>query len=45
CDELSSNILETNKVKGLYFLGEVDDVTGWLGGYTFQWAWASGQVV
>ncbi|MDE4940891.1 NAD(P)/FAD-dependent oxidoreductase, partial [Francisella tularensis subsp. holarctica] len=35
----------TNKVKGLYVIGEVGDVTGWLGGYNFQWAWASGQVV
>ncbi|ABK90398.1 NAD(P)/FAD-dependent oxidoreductase [Francisella tularensis subsp. novicida] len=42
CDELSSKTLETNKVKGLYFIGEVVDVTGWLGGYNFQWAWASG---
>ncbi|MDC4227829.1 MAG: NAD(P)/FAD-dependent oxidoreductase [Candidatus Manganitrophus sp.] len=29
-------------MKGLYFIGEVVDVTGWLGGYNFQWAWASG---
>jgi hypothetical protein len=42
CDELSSKTLESNKVKGLYFIGEVVDVTGWLGGYNFQWAWASG---
>ncbi|WP_150464785.1 NAD(P)/FAD-dependent oxidoreductase [Francisella sp. SYW-2] len=42
CDEISSKTLETNKVKGLYFIGEVIDVTGWLGGYNFQWAWASG---
>lgn len=42
CDELSSKTLEANKVKGLYFIGEVIDVTGWLGGYNFQWAWASG---
>lgn len=42
CDELSSKTLEANKVKGLYFIGEVVDVTGWLGGYNFQWAWASG---
>jgi hypothetical protein len=31
-----------SKQKGLYFIGEVVDVTGWLGGYNFQWAWASG---
>ncbi|QEO57531.1 NAD(P)/FAD-dependent oxidoreductase [Francisella marina] len=42
CDEMSSKTLEANKVKGLYFIGEVIDVTGWLGGYNFQWAWASG---
>ncbi|HIL91446.1 MAG TPA: aminoacetone oxidase family FAD-binding enzyme, partial [Cycloclasticus sp.] len=30
------------KVKGLYFIGEVLDVTGWLGGYNFQWSWSSG---
>ncbi|WP_432773039.1 NAD(P)/FAD-dependent oxidoreductase [Francisella salimarina] len=42
CDEISSKTLEANKVKGLYFIGEVIDVTGWLGGYNFQWAWASG---
>ncbi|AIT09909.1 membrane protein [Candidatus Francisella endociliophora] len=42
CDELSSKTLESNKVAGLYFVGEVIDVTGWLGGYNFQWAWASG---
>lgn len=41
-DELSSKTLEAKKVKGLYFIGEVVDVTGWLGGYNFQWAWASG---
>jgi hypothetical protein len=40
--ELSSNTMEAKKVKGLYFIGEVVDVTGWLGGYNFQWAWASG---
>ncbi|MBI3258406.1 MAG: NAD(P)/FAD-dependent oxidoreductase [Ignavibacteriae bacterium] len=39
---LSSKTMETNAVKGLYFIGEVVDVTGWLGGYNFQWAWASG---
>lgn len=42
CDELSSKTLEANKIKNLYFIGEVVDVTGWLGGYNFQWAWASG---
>lgn len=41
-DELSSKTMEAKKVKGLYFIGEVVDVTGWLGGYNFQWAWASG---
>ena len=40
--ELSSTTMETKKVSGLYFIGEVVDVTGWLGGYNFQWAWASG---
>lgn len=40
--ELSSQTMETKQVKGLYFIGEVVDVTGWLGGYNFQWAWASG---
>jgi predicted Rossmann fold flavoprotein len=41
-DELSSKTLEAKKVPGLFFIGEVVDVTGWLGGYNFQWAWASG---
>lgn len=40
--ELSSTNMEAKKVPGLYFIGEVVDVTGWLGGYNFQWAWASG---
>lgn len=40
--ELSSRTMESRKVPGLYFIGEVVDVTGWLGGYNFQWAWASG---
>src|SRR5438874_13045011 len=40
--ELSSQTMETTKVPGLFFIGEVVDVTGWLGGYNFQWAWASG---
>jgi len=39
--ELSSKTMEVRKVPGLYFIGEVVDVTGWLGGYNFQWAWAS----
>ncbi|MBM4222486.1 MAG: NAD(P)/FAD-dependent oxidoreductase [Gammaproteobacteria bacterium] len=42
--ELSSKTMEVIKVPGLYFIGEVVDVTGWLGGYNFQWAWASGFV-
>jgi predicted Rossmann fold flavoprotein len=41
-DELSSKTLEAKRVPGLHFIGEVVDVTGWLGGYNFQWAWASG---
>lgn len=41
--ELSSKTFEAKRVKGLYFIGEVVDVTGWLGGYNFQWAWASGR--
>jgi predicted Rossmann fold flavoprotein len=41
-DELSSKTMESRKVPGLYFIGEVVDVTGHLGGYNFQWAWASG---
>ena len=40
--ELSSKTMEARKVPGLFFIGEVVDVTGWLGGYNFQWAWASG---
>lgn len=40
--ELSSRTLEARKVPGLYFIGETVDVTGWLGGYNFQWAWSSG---
>jgi predicted Rossmann fold flavoprotein len=40
--ELSSQTMESQKSPGLYFIGEVVDVTGWLGGYNFQWAWASG---
>ncbi|WP_107828706.1 NAD(P)/FAD-dependent oxidoreductase [Mucilaginibacter yixingensis] len=44
-DELSSRTLESKKVSGLFFGGECVDVTGWLGGYNFQWAWASGFVI
>ncbi|HRH46006.1 MAG TPA: NAD(P)/FAD-dependent oxidoreductase, partial [Pyrinomonadaceae bacterium] len=40
-NELSSQTMESKQVKGLYFIGEVIDVTGWLGGYNFQWAWSS----
>ena len=43
-NELSSKTMECKKHKGLYFIGEVVDVTGWLGGYNFQWAWSSGYV-
>ncbi len=42
CNELSSKTMETNNTKGVYFIGEVVDVTGWLGSYNFQWVWASG---
>ena len=41
-DGLSSTTMMSRRVPGLYFIGEVVDVTGWLGGYNFQWAWASG---
>ena len=41
-NELSSATMEARRMPGLYFIGEVVDVTGWLGGYNFQWAWASG---
>lgn len=40
--ELNSRTMEAKNVPGLYFIGEVVDVTGWLGGYNFQWAWSSG---
>ena len=40
--ELSSKTMAAKKLPGLYFIGEAVDVTGWLGGYNFQWAWASG---
>ncbi|MBB1313660.1 MULTISPECIES: NAD(P)/FAD-dependent oxidoreductase [Aliivibrio] len=43
-NELSSKTMESKKVPGLYFVGEVMDVSGWLGGYNFQWAWSSGYV-
>ncbi len=42
CSEVSSKTFESNKNKGLFFIGEVLDVTGWLGGYNLQWAWSSG---
>jgi predicted Rossmann fold flavoprotein len=41
CDAISSKTMESKQVSGLYFIGEVLDVTGWLGGYNFQWAWSS----
>jgi predicted Rossmann fold flavoprotein len=41
-DELSSRTMEAKKVPGFYVVGEAVDVTGWLGGYNFQWAWSSG---
>ncbi|CCN50675.1 putative flavoprotein, HI0933 family [Vibrio nigripulchritudo MADA3029] len=43
-DHLSSKTMECKDIQGLYFIGEVMDVTGWLGGYNFQWAWSSGFV-
>lgn len=42
CNAISSKTMESNSTPGLYFIGEVLDVTGWLGGYNFQWAWSSG---
>ncbi len=42
CDAISSKTMEAFAVPGLYFIGEVLDVTGWLGGFNFQWAWSSG---
>ena len=39
--ELSSQTMEAKRIPGLYAIGEAVDVTGWLGGYNFQWAWAS----
>jgi hypothetical protein len=41
-DDLQARTLEARNVRGLFFIGEVVDVTGWLGGFNFQWAWASG---
>jgi len=41
-DGLSSKTMEAKTMPGLYFIGEAVDVTGWLGGYNFQWAWSSG---
>jgi predicted Rossmann fold flavoprotein len=41
-NELSSKTMQANKVSGLYFIGEVMDVSGWLGGFNFQWSWSSG---
>ncbi len=43
-DHISSKTMECKQIKGLYFVGEVMDVTGWLGGYNFQWCWSSGFV-
>ena len=40
--DLESATMQARSVPGLYFIGEVVDVTGWLGGYNFQWAWSSG---
>lgn len=42
CRDLDARTMQSRRVPGLYFIGEVVDVTGWLGGYNFQWAWASG---
>lgn len=42
CDALSSKTFESKSVPGLYFIGEVMDISGWLGGYNFQWSWSSG---
>ena len=43
-NSLSSKTMESKSVPGLYVIGEAVDVTGWLGGYNFQWAWSSGWV-
>jgi hypothetical protein len=45
CKELSSRNMMSKKIDGLFFIGEVVDVTGWLGGYNFQWAWSSAVAV
>lgn len=42
CNAISSKTMEANDIPGLYFIGEVLDVSGWLGGFNFQWAWSSG---
>ena len=42
CNEISSKSFEAKGMPGLFFIGEVLDVSGWLGGYNFQWAWSSG---
>ena len=42
CDALSSKTFESKTVSGLFFIGEVMDISGWLGGYNFQWSWSSG---
>jgi predicted Rossmann fold flavoprotein len=42
CDALSSKTFESKTTNGLYFIGEVMDISGWLGGYNFQWSWSSG---
>ena len=42
CNEICSKRFEAKKMPGLFFIGEVLDVSGWLGGYNFQWAWSSG---
>ncbi|MEN9946344.1 MAG: hypothetical protein RLZZ293_730 [Pseudomonadota bacterium] len=43
--QLNSKTMMSNQIEGLYFIGEVVDVTGWLGGYNFQWAWSSAHAV
>ena len=42
CDAVSSRTMQAQSQAGLYFIGEVLDVNGWLGGYNLQWAWSSG---
>ena len=44
-DELNPKTLEVKKFPGLYFGGEAVDITGWLGGYNFQWAWSAGYAI